>query len=61
MSVASALRVLQWRWGLSPAESQAAEYAVEVGVESFERQWVGNDRSLRRVKRQLAKERKRAA
>ncbi len=50
MSVA-ALRVLQWIWKLSPAESQAAEYRSVMGDEAFRRQWCGNKRSLRNIEK----------
>lgn len=50
-----AMRVLQWVWGLSPAESQACEYAERTSVAAMERNYDGNPRSLRKIKKTLAK------
>lgn len=55
MNVAGKFRVLCWRWGLSPGESQAAEYAERMGFESFQRNYTGPDRTRRKIERAVAK------
>jgi hypothetical protein len=53
--IAARLRVLQWRWGLSPGESQAAEYGTVMGLPAFERQFIGSNKARRRVEKAIAK------